>query len=296
MNSNTVTFPTASSVSLTQDQNYSAALEIFDVVYGSTPSSWDAIERFYEPSATYENPLVTATSRSVISDINTVAAHLAQVDVPKPVALLFALLRIERTGRWKDPWFRAIRVWSEVGDICESDSFDGHRKVMLEHTLHVLILPGLHSATSQPPPTSGYDRTPTASDLSLSTYSHQHTTLGIDLSFPSPLHLRLPIITKLQFNDAGRISYHRDYWDAKDLLGLIPGMSLTQWITGRLFAQGIHGVVSIGKALFMNHSKETIPVARQDEETGISPAQEHAKSIKSSNNPSRRVSISRRPQ
>lgn len=48
---------------------------------------------------------------------------MAQVDIPKPVALLFALFGMERTGRWREPWFQAIRVWSEVGDVCESDSF-----------------------------------------------------------------------------------------------------------------------------------------------------------------------------
>ena len=136
---NTVAFPTTvSSVSLpqmsppgprstVQSLTHASALEICDLVYGPAPTSWEAIERFYEPGATYENPFVTATSRALISDIHALSTQLARVDIPKPIALLFALFRIERTGRWREPWFRALRVWSEIGDVCESDSFGEHR-------------------------------------------------------------------------------------------------------------------------------------------------------------------------
>lgn len=130
-NNSTVTFPSAPSVHASPDaqssglsiSNHATALEICDLVYGPTTPSWEAIERFYEPSATYENPILTATSREVIADIHYLSSQLAQVDVPKPVAVLFALFGVKRTGRWKDPWFRAIRVWSEINDVCESDSF-----------------------------------------------------------------------------------------------------------------------------------------------------------------------------
>ena len=47
----------------------------------------------------------------------------------------------------------------------------------------------------------------------------------------------------------------------QDLLGLVPGMTLVQWISGRLAAQGIRGVVRAGRALFSS------PPAR-DEEAG----------------------------
>lgn len=136
---NTVAFPTVSSVSIpqvsgsghpqsssVQSLTHASALEICDLVYGPTPTSWEAIERYYESSATYENPFVTATSRAIIADIHTLSTQLAQVDIPKPVALLFTLFGVERTGRWREPWFRAIRVWSEMGDVCESDSFGEH--------------------------------------------------------------------------------------------------------------------------------------------------------------------------
>ena len=32
---------------------------------------------------------------------------------------------------------------------------------------------------------------------------------------PSPFHLKLPIITRLAFNEAGKITHHRDFWDVK---------------------------------------------------------------------------------
>ena len=93
---------------------------------------------------------------------------------------------------------------------------DGHRKTIVEHTLHVLILPGLHSETSQPPPSPNPNRTITLdSSYHYSLSPGKHTTLGLDLSIPSPLHLRLPILTRLSFNDVGKITHHRDFWDVK---------------------------------------------------------------------------------
>ncbi|KAI0082500.1 hypothetical protein K474DRAFT_1703004 [Panus rudis PR-1116 ss-1] len=291
MTTNTVLFPSevsstnATESRQTQDSavalsHHAAALEICDLVYGATVPSWDAIERFYEPSATYENPFVTATSREVISDIHYLASQFAQIDIPKPVAVLYAILRMQRTGRWSDPWFRALQVWSEVDDVSETDSFNGHRKVIVEHTLHILLLPGLHPSSFRPPGNIG--RTPTSSDLSLSHYSPQPTTLGLHITLPSPLHLRLPIITRLQFNDAGRITHHRDFWDVKDLLGLVPGMTLTQWVTGRLLAQGVRGLAGIARILFSSSHASSSKEKEGDEEA-LSPAQAYANSVQSGN-------------
>lgn len=140
MNTNTVLFPSVPPVAIPNSEpaeslhnalahsHHSAAFEICDLVYGSTPSSWDTIERFYESSAIYENPILTATSRSVIADIHTLSNQLARLNIPKPLSVLFALFGLERTGRWADPWFRAIRVWNEIGDVCESDSFGEYSK------------------------------------------------------------------------------------------------------------------------------------------------------------------------
>ena len=35
------------------------------------------------------------------------------------------------------------------------------------------------------------------------------------------------------------MTHHRDFWDVKDLMGLIPGVSLVQWIMSRLTGAGL---------------------------------------------------------
>lgn len=82
----------------------------------------------YDTYFRYENPFITATSRSVISDIYSLARQLCYVDVPKPLAMLYILLRLKppdmpRTSSGSDSWFQGLRVWTEIGDICESESF-----------------------------------------------------------------------------------------------------------------------------------------------------------------------------
>ena len=99
-------------------------------------------------------------------------------------------------------------------------ALDGHRKIIVEHTLHVLLLPSFHSAASrQTMPPDAHSEASSSRALSLSSSSLQqaayHSTLGMDLSVLSPLHLRLPITSRLSFNDAGKITYHRDIWDVK---------------------------------------------------------------------------------
>ena len=97
---------------------------------------------------------------------------------------------------------------------------DGHKRTMVEHTLHILILPGLHSYTQPGPADSSVvpvsESTmslllPDASSAPPLRYGHP------ELSFwpPSPFHLKLPIITRLSFNEAGKITHHRDFWDVK---------------------------------------------------------------------------------
>ena len=46
-------------------------------------------------------------------------------------------------------------------------------------------------------------------------------------------------MTRLSFNEQGLITHHRDIWDVKDVLGLVPGISLAQWIGSRLAAQSL---------------------------------------------------------
>ncbi|EIW76231.1 hypothetical protein CONPUDRAFT_139657 [Coniophora puteana RWD-64-598 SS2] len=242
------------------------ALDICEYMYGNSPaSSFLDAESFYEPNAgIYENPLLTATSRSIISDIYNLTRRLSSVDIPKPLAMLYILLRLrppEGDGSG-DPWFRGLRVWSEVGEISESENVDGHRNNTVEHTLNILLLPGLHTGSFGPrplpshqPPTphsgaSSAPRIPTPESpllnrpLHVSVYGHYPSdpslpVPGTSLAIPSPLHFQLHIHTKLSFNEQGRITYHRDIWDVKDVIGLVPGMGIAQWIAGRMAARSV---------------------------------------------------------
>ncbi|PFH47811.1 hypothetical protein AMATHDRAFT_197516 [Amanita thiersii Skay4041] len=246
------------------------ALEVCYSVYGENATSMEAVDRFYEPNAgehyhttsrhgdfhlilptRYENPFLTATSRSVISDIHRMARQLSSIDVPRPLAVICTLFGLEPPSKYSSiqadgPLFQALRVWNEIGDICECESFaDGHRKTIVEHTLNVLLLPGIHhdglsrhkfnsSSESLVNPVTG-------SPLS----SIPHFALpslpipGTSLSVPSPLHFKLRILTRLSFNEQGCVTHHRDFWDVKDVIGLVPGVSLAQWIITRLTATGL---------------------------------------------------------
>ncbi|EGN92053.1 hypothetical protein SERLA73DRAFT_79932 [Serpula lacrymans var. lacrymans S7.3] len=287
----------AHSIDMSVVSRHATALEVCDFVYGNShePSFLDAAELFYEANAidlcspfshvlVYENPFITATSRSIISDIYALSRQFSTVDVPRPLAMLYTLLRLRLPNMdnvsGDGVWFHAIKVWNEVGEVSESESFDGQRKSIVEHTLNILFLPGIHNGSCQAqnpnhilgPATSSTCSSPTLSassaphspltprslvahpsssysSLSLSSTSTSFPSLPIPytaLSIPSPFHLRLPIHTRLSFNESGLITYHRDIWDVKDVIGLVPGVSLVQWVTARLVARG---VARIGRLL-----------------------------------------------
>lgn len=71
----------------------------------------------------YENPVLTATSRTVIFDIFKLGRKLHALDIPRPLAALFTLLRLEDSEAMSNPLFQAMRVWNEVGHISEHESF-----------------------------------------------------------------------------------------------------------------------------------------------------------------------------
>ncbi|PCH40948.1 hypothetical protein WOLCODRAFT_137096 [Wolfiporia cocos MD-104 SS10] len=257
--SNTVVFPATllaggtstsdNAASVSAHTHRATALEICELVYAPARPSWDALERFYEPGATYESPLVTATSRAAIADVHALAHRLAQLDVPRPGALLHALLG---GGGAAPTLFTAVRVWDEVRDVAETDSFDGHHKAIVEHTLHIDLLPGLLGPGSlgpSAPPASASAAASSAAPSELVAVSSPHHPLPRPHDRPPPLRLSLPVLTRLSFNDAGRITHHRDFWDAKDLLGLLPGMALVQWVATRALAHGISALVRAGRIL-----------------------------------------------
>lgn len=72
------------------------------------------------------------------------------------------------------------------------------------------------------------------------------------------------------------------------MLGLVPGMSLAQWISGRLVAQGIRGVAWIGRSFLWARPKNgeaasldaTLRKQTADEEQGLSPASAYAKAVR----------------
>lgn len=126
----------------------------------------------------------------------------------------------------------------------------------MEHTLNVLFLPGIHANRPSPhhhPENDTSYSVSTRSSSPLFTTAHHQSHLyepglaipGLGLSLPSPLHFQLHIITRLSFNEQGRITHHRDFWDVKDLLGLVPGVSLAQWVGSRLAAHGLSMVIRL---------------------------------------------------
>jgi len=216
---------------------HTTVLEVCDYVYGDSEihESLEDVDRFYESGAVYENPFLTATSRSVIADIHKLSRLLSKLDIPKPLAMLYTLFRFappdEKDSFGSEPLCQAVRVWTDIGNLCDSDSFDGHRKTIIEHTLNILFLPGIHSNDA------------TAPTLSLTTHLHPAPpSLKVPLTslvVPTPLHFQLHVITRLSFNEQGRITHHRDFWDVKDLMGMVPGLGLFHWISCRVAAQGL---------------------------------------------------------
>ena len=141
---------------------------------------------------------------------------------------------------------------------------DGHRRCIVEHTVNILLLPGLHAAerslghmnAAHPYAlTSEAQRNSASRSLHVSFSSvggpqqpllPTLTVPGIGVTLPSPLHLQLHVFTRLSFNEQGRIIHHRDVWDLKDLVGLIPGGMLSQWVASRLAARILSSISRLG--------------------------------------------------
>ncbi|KAG1902359.1 uncharacterized protein F5891DRAFT_1186457 [Suillus fuscotomentosus] len=252
--------------------------QVCDFVYDNSPSTsfLDTAELFYETRAgyhhvliycntdatkSYENPLITATSRTLIADIHALVRQFSIVDIPKPSKIFSALLPrvFIKESVNSDPWFRVLRIWSEIEEFNESESFgpspslylqnslltiltDGHKRSIVEHTLNILLFPDLHMGFKIPKSlslrtTGSTPASETIHELSLVTPSLP--VPGTPFAVPSPLHLQLHVITCLSFNEQGRITYHRDVWDMRDVIGLVPGMRIAQWILGRAGAWGL---------------------------------------------------------
>ena len=141
--------------------------------------------------------------------------------------------------------------------------------------MNVLLLPGIHcegSISWRPNPSTESLINIHGSPLGT---SHAHPFLspslpipGTSLSFPSPLHFTLRIITRLSFNEQGLVTHHRDIWDIKDVMGLVPGVSLAQWIGTRMTAAGLSYLSRLLRKDKKGHKPESAPDISVDLETG----------------------------
>ncbi|KIK53273.1 hypothetical protein GYMLUDRAFT_250530 [Collybiopsis luxurians FD-317 M1] len=240
-------------------------------------------------SSKYENPLVTTTSSSMLADVLRLSRQLSVINVPRPLAVIYSIFRLKPPDSLSSPWIHALRAWTEVDDINENESFDGHRKTIVEHTLNILVFPDIHTDTGVPVrfnySTDSFS-SPTTPTSQMIPPNPVHPSLripGISLTVPSPFHLKLRIITRFSFNEQGRITHHRDFWDVKDVMGLVPGVSLAQWIGTRITARSL----SYASRVFLKSSRAHSLIAEADTKIreledgyGSSAAAEYARSTR----------------
>jgi hypothetical protein len=147
---------------------------------------------------------------------------------------------------------------------------DGHRKTIIEHTLNVLLLPGIHCDGHRACDASDSLVSTASPPVAQSRYlSPSIPVPGTSLSIPSPLHFKLHVITRLSFNEQGRVTHHRDFWDVKDVIGLVPGLTLAQWIGTRLAAKGVSFASRIWTRQKAHDYEQAISTA--DVENGATP-------------------------
>ena len=158
---------------------------------------------------------------------------------------------------------------------------DGHRKTIIEHTLNVLLLPGIHRDRHKSDDATDSLISTTGSPISQTRHvsSPSLPVPGTSLSIPSPFHLTLHVITRLSFNEQGRVTHHRDFWDVKDVIGLVPGLTLAQWISTRLAAKGLSLTSRIWTREH-SHGYGGQAMSTSDLKTGATPAATYVTSMK----------------
>ncbi|KAF8759826.1 hypothetical protein RHS01_01558 [Rhizoctonia solani] len=95
---------------------------------------WRRLGTFKE---VYKNTFVTATSLSIISDIHSLTHQLCEVRIPKPTTLIARILGYQTT---ETQMWVAWRIWSEIGTVCETESFG--KRNYTEYELGKLSPPG----------------------------------------------------------------------------------------------------------------------------------------------------------
>jgi hypothetical protein len=123
---------------------------------------------------------------------------------------------------------------------------DGNRTSIIEHTVHILLLPGLHTPVFRCQNGS--------QDNSLSSSSGNPAKPSLRLRVPfvgtlvpgwSPLHLQMKVLTRLSFNESGLVTSHRDLVDVIDMLTVIPGFAAVQWFGSSLVGRILGSVSSV---------------------------------------------------
>ncbi|GAA5830614.1 hypothetical protein JCM5353_001311 [Sporobolomyces roseus] len=210
-----------------------SVVEVQAVLYGQKGKDRErVIEELYTNDSIFENPLTLAKGKEAISDLFGLLALVPGVS------------------------------WSELGDVTESQSYDGHRLMTFSHTLHLELLPFLHSEQVQSYgdsantpsrrrafsvfslPGTPFPQTPTASiresffgtPSSDGIFSKTHPAKSVSGGIASLLSLLNPKLiastlttlhiklhTHLLFNEDGRIIKHEDVWGIKELIeGVFP--------------------------------------------------------------------------
>ncbi|CDZ97738.1 hypothetical protein [Phaffia rhodozyma] len=243
--------------------------EVHSVLYGGIgddshlthiPSSEEirlAVERYYELDAVYENPILSFYSKPSITDAFLLSRFVSSFRGPALSVLYPTTWARGTINMIKSIWgsqenknsqsehgWKVVSVWSEIGDVTESESFDGFHVGILDHTLHISILPSLF-------PLRIFGHSPPLSDTNSSDSSPHPEVLSVTEVLPhfagpgnkSLLHINLRIVTIFQFNDNGLISYHRDHWDVRDLIeGIIPFSGLAGSIGRYLGGLALRGL------------------------------------------------------
>ncbi|GAA6036884.1 hypothetical protein JCM8097_006333 [Rhodosporidiobolus ruineniae] len=215
------------------------------VLYGGRGRDRDEIAEvvsdWYDSQATFENPLTLARGRGAIGD-------------------MFALLGLVPGT-----------LWSEMGDLSQSQQTDGNYLCVFSHTLHISLFPSLD--TVPPPggtprraysffslPSTPYPQTPSATQASLDLeadlpskpglYSKTHPAftatrwpsqvlLGLlsPRSIASSLtNLHLKLHTRLLFNEEGMIIAHEDVYGLKELVEALPVASTVYSVNRQLLS------------------------------------------------------------
>lgn len=62
----------------------------------------------------------------MLADILRLSRQLHVVNVPRPLAVIYSFFRLQVPDYLSSPWIHALRAWTEIDDINESESFGNY--------------------------------------------------------------------------------------------------------------------------------------------------------------------------